>query len=196
MNRHTIIIVSGKKQSGKDTFCSFVNEFAPSIFSKLAFADSLKISLQKFLKFNFDISVPLDSFYLNEKKEKKLSNYSKISSLRVAMQWFGQMMKENFGEDFWVKKVISQIELHPGNCVISDARFPYEIEGIKNAFLNKEYNIYSIRINRKSSLVDSDISETALDEKPITYFDFTIDNNGTFDEFEESCRKILTEIFN
>jgi hypothetical protein len=84
-------------------------------------------------------------------------------------------------------------KLYP-NWIVTDMRFPNELEAIKNR------EGITIRVNRdircKDGLADivgrmkeeQHPSETALDDAT---FDYTIDNNGTIEELIEKVKEIL-----
>lgn len=77
---------------------------------------------------------------------------------------------------------INNLPMFP-NWIISDVRFPNEIEAIK-----KRDGIL-IKLVRDTGLNSTHGSEIALDNYPWT--DYVIDNNGTIEELVEKLREIL-----
>lgn len=189
-----IIILAGKKQTGKDIFSSF---FIKDGYFILAFAKALKFQLFHFL-----------CGLLNVASSKVDLNYNKESNLgitlsdgtewtnRKALQWYGQVMKQQFGQNYWVDKVIDEImtiEKNGGNkFVITDCRFIYEMEGIKNEF-ELDYKITTVYLKRNNGLFDDDISENSINENNYN-FDFVIDNNGGIEDLEKQYQKIMWDV--
>lgn len=187
-----LVLISGKKQSGKNTLAGF---FVEKSFIEIAFADALKVQLCDFVFNTFGIDIPLNYFYDNEKKEELVDIFysdKTQATIRTLMQKYGQMMKELFGEMYWVNKVVERLKDNyediDRGIVISDARFIYEIEGIKKE-LGSLFNIHTIRINRGDiENSDPDISETHLDDNG--QFNFIIENNYGIKELKESFESI------
>jgi hypothetical protein len=191
---NTIIFVAGKKQAGKDTFSKF---FVEKGFEKLAFADELKDQLTDFLDIIFPS--PNHIFFDSNKEEVFVMENAKgqLMSKRMLMQWYGQMMKDSFGQYYWVEKVIDQINDNTyfpieGNIIISDCRFPYEIDIIKERFKDK-YKFFTVYIEKDSDYIDKDISETSL--SPYEYnFDMIVYNNFGLDKLEQSANEVMNRI--
>ena len=105
-----------------------------------------------------------------------------ISNIKKGKKW------NHVGKDIPVISPIIPQE-YP-KWIISDTRFPNEIESIK------KHDGLTIRINRDSVLrtgkvfdTDNHESETALDD--YQGFDYVIDNNGTIEELKEVVKDIL-----
>lgn len=187
-------MLSGKIYSGKSTVANYLSDIYR--YKQIAFADKLKLSLVEFLKTTYAINITIEDFYTAEGKQKVLpirlpNNIS--NTVRGAMQWWGELMKAQLGDTFWITPVVYDLKTKSENVVISDARFTYEIEKIKeNESLQFNYNIYSINIESKRAVINNHISEKHLD----TYkdFDFNIDNNGSLTELYREVDKILFSI--
>ena len=186
--KQNMILLSGKKQSGKDTFAKF---FCNDGYIKFAFADELKFQLRRFLIFVLGVDTSKVDFENN--KETGLGLYlqdGKEITNRMAMQMYGQEMKKIAGLNYWVKALTKIIKLESkNNIVITDCRFKYELGGMYDAFEDK-YNIYSVRINRTNKFgeEDKDISETDLDS--YDGFDFYVQNDGTLEDLEQEYKRI------
>lgn len=133
--------------------------------------------------------------------------YKHQYTVRELLQLIGtEAMRNVIHFDVWVNALMSEynsnnIEQKP-NWIITDVRFPNELEAIKNRQgitirVNRDDYIFDNegkRIIPSKSYVNTPIvqhsSETALDEAE---FDYTIDNNGTIEELIEQVKQILTK---
>ena len=90
---------------------------------------------------------------------------------------------------------IEVLQYYFDNFVVTDARFPNEIERVKDKFSK---NTYVIRINRDELRLKGQQalheSETALDD--YSSFDFIIDNNSTLEDLKDNIFKILKKLDN
>ena len=162
-NKPTVILLSGKSASGKDFIANIMKEQFENNGNKVLvthYADLLKYILKTF-------------FNWNGKKDIKG---------RSLLQKVGTDVIRNKYPDYWVNFINDMITFFPDEwnyILIPDARFPNEIEVIKN---NPYVNTLTIRVNRtnyKSKLTPEQQqhpSETSLDDYK---FDYIINNNGT-----------------
>lgn len=116
-------------------------------------------------------------------------------SVRDFLQYFGtDLIRKNLGDNIWVDATFVDYkpkklsEYNPSKWIISDVRFPNEIEAIKDR------NGIIIRINRHNHPNDINpntehISEKALDD--YDNFDYIINNDGTIEELTFKVREIL-----
>ncbi len=192
-----MVLVGGKEKVGKDTLGLY---FIGKNFKRYAFADEIKVRTREFLESVFGINVPLHWFHDQLMKDKVLGVIcSPISmpvemgteiTIRKAMQGYGKMIKDNFGEDYWIKFLVDKIrnEGVGQDIIITDIRFPREISVIKGE-LENDYNIQTVRIKRDTGIEDGDISECALDFMGDGDFDFVIKNDGSIEKLWEKCVK-------
>ncbi len=188
-----VILISGKKQSGKDTLSKFFVDQNIShrrlrkkhLWCQIALADELKRQLYCFLGnllgldiediFSEDVLIRQlsNSLYDSDFKELSLfglrfSNGEEVTG-RKAMQWYGQMIKSTFDQLYWVKRVTSRIQgwnkTENPNFIISDCRFRFEIEEL-DSFLQKEYDVYKVRIKRNitTEVQNEELSRNYYDE--------------------------------
>lgn len=185
------ILLSGKKQVGKDTFASIAKEYG---YESFALADEMKKSLQVFLYHTFNIDIPLSYFYDNDRKENYVlsERYDKIRTIRKAMQWYGQLVKKEFGELFWVEMFYDKMKTFTyDKIIITDIRFLYELEFFKQYLPELGYGTLPIRIYRNNlPREDFDISEINLDSH-LDKFKIKIYNDSDLDSFERSVRDVL-----
>lgn len=158
-----VILLIGKAGAGKDESYKCIKELYPTA-ERYAFADRLKI-------FAYEMG------WDGRKDERG----------RKLLQGIGQTVRA-YKEGFWALKVAKAIEHDvPDIAVITDCRFPNEIEIIKDYFRD----VTTIRIIRDVSEID-DVSEYSLDNyEP----DFTIDNNGTVLDLQSSLKEVLNVRF-
>lgn len=122
---------------------------------------------------------------------------------RSILQTVGtNLIRDRVDKDFWVKKFVERVHtdirtmteeywLSKGDIVLcSDVRFPNEIELVHS--LLPDDKVISIKVERNTGIVDTHLSETALDGYGC--FDFVVENNGTLEEFKSSTPTIVEEI--
>lgn len=161
-NKPTVILLSGKSASGKDYIANIMKEQFEKNGNKVLithYADLLKYILKTF-------------FNWNGKKDEKG---------RHLLQYVGTDVIRKQNPNYWVNFINDMITFFSDEwnyILIPDARFPNEIEVIKN---NPYVNTLTIRVNRtnyKSKLTEEQQqhpSETSLDDYK---FDYIINNSG------------------
>ena len=105
------------------------------------------------------------------------------------------IIRNKIDPNFHINRLIEDIEVLSyfyDTFIVSDVRFPVEIEKMKE----KYDNVFTVKIIRDSEELNekqkSNITETALDE--YTDYDYFIDNNGTLEELEEKAKDLLKKI--
>lgn len=166
-----ILLLSGKANSGKDTFAQMLMDKCPHNVERLKFADALKDILSEM----FEVTRP---------ELERLKDLGE--PYRGYLQRFGSgKMKELFGEDVWTKLTLERCTEDDVLYIIDDFRFP--IEHLSNSF--------TVRLNRAqlpTTLMNTThISETALDE---FVFDTTVNNDGDFNQLEKKAEGLLDYI--
>ncbi|MAE82240.1 MAG: hypothetical protein CMB80_05870 [Flammeovirgaceae bacterium] len=133
---NTIVVVSGKIGSGKDTIADhLINKYG---FFKYGFADSLK-KLTAML-FEVDVGDHVgQSLTLDD---------------REILQKTGTFGR-SIDKDCWVRLLLQRLdESHCNRVVIKDARFPNEIEALEAYCKERDIQFFTIRINNISTLKD------------------------------------------
>ena len=193
----TIILLSGKKESGKSTAAGILSE---SGFIEQSFAAELKNQLFVFTKYVLGSpDITYDHFQKQELKNIPISipYVEKGITPRYIMQVYGtEVMRTLFNDNYWVDTVIGKIkESNSEFHVVSDCRFPNEIDRIKEKFSFLSDKVFSVRIIRGENSLDTHPSETALDN--YTKWDFMIMNNFSLDHFiadiNEMKKRIIGE---
>jgi hypothetical protein len=165
--------IAGKKFHGKDTFAGFLSEVIPNIeihhyadYLKKTVCDIFNLSKEmvedpslKEIKFSIPINI---DFYLESlKKVYKLPNikaHAKLANTpRELLQYIGTDYVREACPNYWTEITASRLT-NIKNWVVSDLRFPDEIEKIKK--LNGK-TFYVIRLGYETS-EDTHASETAI----------------------------------
>ena len=165
----SLIFLSGKKRSGKDTFASqLISRYG---YQRVAFADELKDEASA------RWGIPRSQFDRDDLKEGKPFGFA--YTRRQLLQMHGRD-RRYINPDYWTHMARQKINagLEKGNrIVVTDARFMNELDTQGDEFpslLGQKEAIMKIRIERPTlQSDDTDISETALDD---CSFDLTITN--------------------
>jgi hypothetical protein len=208
-----LIGISGKIKSGKDTVGEMLYNLGCIEYSiyKYSFADSLKKIVASIVDCDYR------SLNNQEFKASYIPNFMKITkdgiithivpcskifykdifrtyevvTYREALQFFGDKFRSEYGQDFWIRMLKSDL-VSESTClsIITDVRYKNEADFIKS---NKGI---LIRVDRPeiqvSRSISSHSSETELDNYP--NFDYIIENNGTLEELESKVRLIYNSI--
>jgi hypothetical protein len=191
-----LIVVLGKKGSGKDTFSDYIIE--KHGFIKYSFADPLKKGLQHF--FN------LTDEQLYDPKLKEMIDPRWGVSPRQLFQVIGTDVFQYSLKKFlpkinsddtrthwvilfkqWYEKLLNENQNQNSNVIIADGRFIHEIEEIRKMGGKIIKVIRPVFDNNK----DMHKSEMEMDEIPTEYIDNIIYNQGTLEDFYEQIDKIV-----
>lgn len=171
--------ISGYARSGKDTIGSIlVEDFG---FRQVSFAAPLKEAV-----YRLDPWIPtgkpvperlqaiVDEIGWDEAKERH-------SEVRGLLQRMGtEVGRDLFDSNFWVNLTMKDIKEEGGNVVITDCRFPNEVEAIR------KIGGRLWRVERPGTApVNAHPSETALDNEK---FNWTIINNGTIEDLRRMVK--------
>lgn len=174
-----IIGVSGKKRSGKDVLGRYLTDTHG--YEQYAFADAIKSAAK-------EIFLLSDEQLDGDKKEEVDPYWQKTP--RQILQAFGtDAFRQEFGQDVWVRNTLERMRLRlPQKAVITDVRFPNEVEAIQNV------GGRVIRVDASERLDQSDehSSETALDD--YEGFDVRIENNGTLAEYKRKIQSVCNTL--
>lgn len=171
-----IYIVAGKARSGKSTAAKFIEEIYALKNIKvlnLMYSEYLKNYTKKIIDWDGDERTKPRSF----------------------LQQLGDLVRKEMGNDFFVNRLIEDVAIYKkyyNIFTISDARFPNEIE-----YLKQKYDVVTIYIEHPESneltvLEQGHITETALNN--YSNFDYKIKNDGTIEELKEKIYKIIEEV--
>jgi len=120
--RRFVVGMIGKAGSGKDTVGDYLRDKYG--FTSLALADTLKRGIQEMFV------IPDDVMYDRKKREEPLPDMPKWS-VRKLLQYVGtELIRHHIDDAAWTKSLIKRYP-ETGNIVVTDVRFPNEVEGIR-----------------------------------------------------------------
>jgi hypothetical protein len=144
-----IIVLCGLRGVGKDTVAAMISEAGCGTYVNLKFAGPLKRAMQDvFGLTRAEVEDP-------SAKDVPMPRWGNVTP-RTLMQWFGTDVMQHelatiapnavFGQRmFWAEQMRRQIQSCPtSHVVISDARFPHEVEMLRSSFRN----VLVVRITR------------------------------------------------
>lgn len=199
---NNIILISGKKGYGKDTLGSFIikNNTTPTV--RVAFADVLKEQCFTWLTEVLRLPISREIFTDPELKEKpiRIPFAEKPLTPRYLLQIYGtDFIRNKMDENYWVYRTCDKIATYykDKDVVITDCRFPNEIEWVKNFFdvkSDRRYNVLSVRLNKSitTNIVDQHPSEIALDN--YTQFNHIYDNIASLQDLETFAISLIGEL--
>lgn len=165
-----IIIISGKASSGKSLVGNIIKQNINNTVL-LAYADYLKMYA------------------------KNIANWdgSEDTKPRELLQQLGvELIKTKIDDNMLIKRIIEDIKVYSyfyDYIVITDARFPNEIESIKNEF----DNVISIRVNRDIYSLEKKYqnhsTETGMNE--YNNYDYIINNNDDIKALELKVMEVV-----
>lgn len=179
-----IILLSGKAESGKDTFYESANDYIMNYYGMLV--SSYRVAFGDFVK---DIAYQLGWDGVKDEKG------------RAFLQWIGDGARA-FNPRIWIDKGINKIKSNMGYndtkayTFVTDCRYPNEIELTKEAFPNIPFVVIRVNKPTDNSLTteqQENTSETALDD--YTGFDCVITNDGTLEQYQKVIQTI-TQLIN
>jgi len=193
-----IIAICGFQSSGKDTIAEYL--ISNYNYKKLSFASVLKDIIAIIFDWSRDKLEGLtkEDRAWREEIDEWWANALNMPNLspRYVLQYFGtELFRVHWHQDIWLK-VIEKKLMNYENIVITDCRFPNEIE-----MLNK-YGAKFIHIHRKmpewfEKYQQGEFVEEAekLHQSEKEWIrcnpDYVINNNGSLDELYEQVNKLL-----
>ena len=121
-----IVAISGKAGSGKDT----VGEFLCKNYGFKR--DSLAAPIKRLVKDVFVLDQ--DTVVDRDLREQELDEWPGWT-VRKLLQYIGtEMFRKMITEDVWVKSLCLRMAKEEGNWVVTDVRFPNEMQMLKEAF--------------------------------------------------------------
>lgn len=174
-----IFIASGKANSGKDTTCELINNYI-----KLKGLKSVNLQFSSYIKMYAKIISGWDG---NEDTKP-----------RSLLQELGtDVIRKYIDEDFFINRIIDDIKVYSyyfDVITISDARFPKELDSIKNNFKDV-YKINIKRPNFENNLNDiqrKHVTEVALDN--YNDYDYILVNDGSINDLNDKIKQIIDKV--
>ncbi len=203
-----IIGICGFIGSGKDTVADYLVNFHE--FRRESFASTLKDAVSAV--FGWDRT--LLEGRTKEAREwreqvdlwwAKRLDMPTLTPRWVLQYWGTEVCRKAFHDDIWIASLENKLRTSKDSVVISDCRFPNEIQSIRDAGgkiiwvqrgeLPSWYDL-AIEANKGHNWAVQDLkmqkihaSETAWVG---TQFDAVIDNNGTIDELYQQAKSIIS----
>lgn len=174
-----IILLGGKCGSGKDVVGKYLcNNYN---YKRLAFADKLKDDVSE--KYNIDRKL----FDIQEYKNNYKINNQTLREILIKES----VIRKTIDENYIINPIIINIEKNINkNIVITDFRFPYEYNKLK-----EKYNdIITVLIQRDvKNKYTNNFSENSLND---FNFDYIIDNNTTLINLFINSDLIMKNFYN
>ena len=207
-----IVSISGLIGSGKDTVADYL--VAQHGFKRESFAGALKDAVSAVFSWDRELleGRSPEARAWREQTDAwwaKRLNLPHLTPRWVLQNWGTEVMRRNFHDDIWVASLENRLRKTTEDIVISDCRFPNEINIIKNL------NGTTVRVARGSDPKWFEIAETVnagqnqvgwalgksklerLKIHPSEYswvgnkFDVVINNNGSIDDLYANAEGIL-----
>lgn len=212
-----VIGITGFISSGKDTAADYLCEHHN--FKRLSFAGALKDAIAVIFDWDREMleGTTPESRAWREEVDQWWANRLNIPHLTprwILQQWGTEVGRQGFHNDIWVASVENQLRKTNDNIVITDCRFPNEIEAIKRS------GGIAIRVERgerphwyqdalivnqgpgtdpnsqwkwqvaKSKLLESNAHASEYSSVGLDY-DYIVDNNGSIEDLHEKIRLII-----
>ena len=131
-----ILGITGLIGSGKDTIADYLIRFHG--FKKLSYAEPLKDSVAAVFGWDREMleGTTATSRKWREEVDEWWAKRLEIPHLTprwVLQQWGTEVCRKNFHNDIWVAATENNLRKINDNVVITDCRFPNEVDAIRNA---------------------------------------------------------------
>jgi hypothetical protein len=202
-----IIGVCGFISSGKDTIADYLVNFHG--FRRDSFASTLKDSVAAVFGWDREL-LEGRTKSAREWREQvdpwwaERLDMPDLTPRWVLQYWGTEVCRRGFNDDIWIASLENKLRNSKDNIVISDCRFPNEIQSIKRAGgivirvkRGPEPTWYNIAITANTG---SKLAQDILNEQRIhisetawvgTEFDRVVDNNGTIDQLYAQVKRLV-----
>jgi len=165
-----IIGLHGKARSGKDTAASYLA--AKLDLTILSFAAPLKVASMELFNLTKQEAYGLDGY-----DREQPHDFWKISVRHMQQTLGTECMRNNFGQDFWVRIMQQKLQQLDG-AIISDVRFQNEADFVK---AQGGVLVEIVRPDHSDSLAGAQAAHSS--ENGVTGSDVVISNDGGLNEF-------------
>jgi hypothetical protein len=203
----SVIAICGFIGSGKDTVADFlVNDFG---YKRMSFAGTLKDAVAAVFGWDRELleGKTSEGRVWRETVDPWWAarlNMPNLTPRLILQLWGTEVCRKGFHTDIWVASVENQLRNTKDNIVISDCRFPNEIEAMRNVGARVGWvkrgmlpDWYTTACWANRGDVDSILKLEALGIHLSetswvgTKFDFELENNGTLAELKEKTRLLV-----
>lgn len=158
----TILLIAGKKGSGKDYIANFIAEkLNPDCVDIFKFADVLKEHITDVTGHSRE---QIDK--LKDDSEYKIKIAGKNLTMREILQQFGDKLRKNFGNDIFINAMIRKIDASDKDMIlVPDFRLPLECYKLKTYNMSNNENVVkTLLIQSDMKNDDEHITENALND--------------------------------
>lgn len=202
-----IIGVCGWIGSGKDTVADYLVNFHE--FRRISFAGALKDSVSAV--FGWDRTL-LEGRTKESREWRDCVDHWWAERLsmptltpRWVLQYWGtEVCRKSFHNDIWIASIENKLRNSKDNIVISDCRFPNEIEAIKKLDgkivwvkrgENPQWFDTAIQANQGKNQAINSMKDLGIHASEWAWvgseFDLIIDNNGSIDELYNKIKSLV-----
>ena len=201
-----IIGICGFIGSGKDTAADYLVNFHE--FRRESYASSLKDAVAAV--FGWDRTLlegrTAEARLWREETDLWWTNrLGRPVTPRLMLQlWGTEVCRGGFHDDIWIASIENKLRTSKDNVVISDCRFPNEIESIRKAggkivwvqrgFLPAWYDL-AVAANKGDPKAQEALQEAGIHASETSWvgteFNHTIDNNGTIDHLYQQLKNLV-----
>lgn len=202
-----IIGIVGFINSGKGTVGNLLIEYG---FVSESFAKPLKDATASIFGWPRSL-LEGDTAFSRKFREEKDQWWSEKMGREITprniLQYFGtELFRENFHNDIWILSMIHRLEAQPkNNFVITDVRFPNEIETIQK----QGGKIVLVERGEKPEWYDTAFRYNTLNDKNLpkpdihysewawigSKIDYTLKNNGTIRDLTKEVEKMIDKLY-
>lgn len=205
-----IIGVCGFIGSGKDTIADYLVGFHG--YRRDSFAGTLKDAVAAVFGWDRELlegrtpearawREQVDQWWANR------LNMPNLTPRWVLQYWGTEVCRKAFHDDIWIAALEARLSRRSDDTVISDVRFPNEIQSIRNAGGKIVWvkrgelpSWYGVALAANSNTPEPNASSEILRELGVhisetawvgTKFDYEIDNNGTIEELYANIKNLV-----
>ncbi len=192
MSEKLVIVLSGRKQSGKDTTARGLADLIPAgeSFAQLPFARPLKefcinvLGVDRALAYGTDADKNTlthllweraPNYFLEVERALAAKRPPRLGPMRVrdVLQWWGTEVVRYHDPEAWTRAWVTEVLATPASVVFcTDCRFPNEVE------VARRTGAFVARLLRAPHIEDEHESEKALDDFPLSGFDLVVNNSA------------------